>query len=61
MAEVILKEGETLEQALKKFQRVSASKKRRIKSKREYLKPGVRKRLKAKEVRKKLAKKNKRR
>ena len=61
MTEVILKEGESLEQALKKFQRISASKKRRIKDKRAYLKPGVRKRLKAKLARKKAAKRKRKR
>lgn len=54
--EVIVKEGETLEIAIKRFQRQSASKKRQLKSRRAYLKPGVKKRLKAKEARKKAAK-----
>ncbi len=61
MSEVIVKDGESLEQALKRFQRLSAGKKRQLRARREYLKPGVKAKLKSKEARKKAAKRNKRR
>lgn len=56
MAEVVIKDGETLESALKKFKRISAPLKKELRKREQYLKPGVKKRLKSKEARMNAAK-----
>ncbi len=51
MSEVIIKDGESLEQALKKFKRITAPTRRELRKREHYVKPGLAKRLKSKEAR----------
>jgi small subunit ribosomal protein S21 len=51
MAEIIIKDGESLEQVLRKFKRITAPTRKELRKREHYVKPGLAKRLKSKEAR----------